>query len=561
MRWFGIALLALLLVAITGCDATPSPANDLLAGSTWEYRLNDGEWAPGELTVPANFRGAISARTTFSVTAAQLDEMACVQIDQLTNDRIRLMDVNYLLNGQMVVPPVMERGVFLDTIYGVRTDFLHVGDNELAFTISAGNGPEPKPFWTVEMNLLAMLPRHIDIRTGPIVSAFDENGVWITCRTNIPAEVTLEGNWGGDDFEIAATSSDDGLNHKLYVPREGDELAYFLTATSDGSTLALAADLMPADGADATFTPIALSADGTSFDPYRITLWSEGEPLRFVVTGDTQRNPEAWGAIANAVAAENPALVASVGDMNEHGQCDWRWDPELFTPGAAMFATTPFYPSIGNHEVNYNSHVGNRDADCVLLDDFFVMPANHMRRSWAQQLGPVLIVSFEGHRDFSPGTALHDWLKTTLAEAGEDVEYIFLVNHYPAWSTSGYMNLTADGGEPRWYVDAKQMQDVIVPLALEYGATAIVVGHDHFYQRSELPGGLTQVLTGTSGSGGGQQGHVPAGANPYAVVGKGGYHYCVFDVTDDGCVMTVKNIDGEVIDTRTWAPRDLAAAE
>jgi hypothetical protein len=108
-------------------------------------------------------------------------------------------------------------------------------------------------------------------------------------------------------------------------------------------------------------------------------------------------------------------------------------------------------------------------------------------------------------------------------------------------------------------VDARQAREVIVPLLKEHHATALVCGHDHFYQRSETADGFTQILTGTAGSASTPGAEVPAGANPHAVVGRGGPHYCLFEVTDDGCVMTVKTADGEVIDTRTFEPRETDA--
>jgi hypothetical protein len=505
---------------------------DLLAESVWEYRMNDGDWQEGPLILPAGFEGEISMRIRFDLTQETIDELACTQLEQLTNERLWQMDVNYFINGTQLLPSIFERGIFYSTIRGIDPGLLVEGENTLSFSIK-GSTPEAKPFWTINMELLAMLPKHLELRTGPIVSAFDDKGVWITCRTNIPARATMLAGWGDGVLEVAAESSDDGLNHKLYVPRDGDDLTYTLRTESGDHSV---------------------TSEGNA-----VSLWSEGKPLKFAFTGDTQKNPEAWGAIADAIAAEEVTLVASVGDMNEDGLFDWRWDPELFTPGAALFATTPFYPGVGNHEVNYNSHYGNRDAHCVILDDFFVMPENHVRHSWSQQVGPVLIVSLEGHRDFSPGTDLHAWLVETLEGAGDDVDYIFLLQHYPAWSSSGYTELNEDGSEPRWYVDARQAREVIVPLLKEHHATALVCGHDHFYQRSETADGFTQILTGTAGSASTPGAEVPAGANPHAVVGRGGPHYCLFEVTDDGCVMTVKTADGEVIDTRTFEPRETDA--
>ena len=90
----------------------------------------------------------------------------------------------------------------------------------------------------------------------------------------------------------------------------------------------------------------------------------------------------------------------------------------------------------------------------------------------------------------------------------------------------------------------------------KYNATALICGHDHFYQRSETPDGFTQVLTGTAGTASPYDLKLPAGNNPHAVIGRGGEHYCLFEITDDGCVMTVKRADGAVVDTRTWPPRE-----
>jgi hypothetical protein len=528
---------------------------DLLAGSVWEYRMNDGDWQEGPLMLPAGFEGEISMRIRFDLTQETIDELACTQLEQLTNERLWQMDVNYFLNGTQLLPSIFERGIFYSTIRGIDPGLLVEGENTLSFSIK-GSTPEAKPFWTINMELLAMLPKHLELRTGPIVSAFDEDGVWITCRTNIPAEVTLDGEWVDTDtaVKVVGESSDDGLNHKFYVPRNGDKLDYKLTAPwGDDVRVLLYAPYRPGSLSGST------TGNAFSRELFVVNLWSEGKPLKFVFTGDTQKNPDSWGAIADAVAAEEVTLVASVGDMNEDGLFDWRWDPELFTPGAALFATTPFYPGVGNHEVNYNSHFGNRDSHCVILDDFFVMPENHVRHSWSQQVGPVLIVSLEGHRDFSPGTDLHAWLVETLEGAGDDVDYIFLLQHYPAWSSGGYMHTAEDGSEPRWYVDAKQAREVIVPLLKEHDATALVVGHDHFYQRSETPDGFTQILTGTAGSASTPGAQVPAGNNPHAVIGRGGPHYCLFEVTDEGCVMTVKTADGEVIDTKTFQPRETDA--
>ncbi len=403
--------------------------------------------------------------------------------------------------------------------------------NELSFLLQVGNSTdEPMPFDVPPMTLSPRWAEELAFRTGPIISSFNQEGFWLSCRTNLPADVRVMVTWtdGSDEkTQELLDRSGDPLSQLFYIPRKGNRFEYRLVARCDD-------------------VEVTTPAETVSF-------WSKGDPIRFVIHGDTQRCPEAWGKISEAIVSETPAFVASIGDMNENGQADWGWDPEFFTPAAKMFATIPYYPGVGNHDVSYHSDIQNRGAASPLLTQFFVTPFGP-GYSWSQQFGNVLIVSIVGHQDFSVGSERYKWLEDMLRES--DADYIFLLTHYPAWTNTDYGRLNDDGGKPRWYIEREQAETVIVPLMKKYGATALICGHDHYYMRSETPDGFTQVMTGTAGTGSPYDVDIPAGNNPHAVLGKGGEHYCLFEITDDGCVMTVKRSNGDIVDTRTWPPRE-----
>ena len=525
-------LLALLLC---GCVPTVMPADlspqavaarDLLAGARWQYRIGNDKWQD-ELTLPASTQAWVSGRLRFDAPDDVIAEAICLE---LTRGFPPYVDVDTRLNGHRIMPSPLQIGYLIETYRNIDKSLLKSTGNELTFVLQAGNGTdEPQAFAAPEMTLVPRWADELAFRTGPIISASNDEGFWLSCRTNLPADVRVVVTWldGSKASEEFLDRSGDPLSQLFYVPREGNRFRYYVVARCDEAEVKLP-------------TTTAL-------------LWTPDEPLRFVIHGDTQRCPEEWGDVSKAIVGESPAFVASIGDLNELGQADWGWDPEFFAPAAEMFATIPYFPGVGNHDVSYHSDIQNRGAASPLLTVFFVTPEGP-GYSWAQQFDNVLMINIVGHQDFSVGSKRHEWLEGVLSSS--DADYIFLLNHYPAWTSAHYGRLNDDGSKPRWYIEREQSETVIVPLMKKYGATALICGHDHFYQRSETPDGFTQVLTGTAGTASPYDLALPAGNNPHAVLGRGGLHYCLFEVTDDGCTMTVKRPNGDVVDTRTWPPRE-----
>ena len=95
----------------------------------------------------------------------------------------------------------------------------------------------------------------------------------------------------------------------------------------------------------------------------------------------------------------------------------------------------------------------------------------------------------------------------------------------------------------------------IVPILVRHGVTAMLCGHDHGYERSELPGGLTAVVTGGAGAGTYPKHANAATQNPYSAAFSAKHHYSLIRVEGDTAVLTAVTPEGQVIDRRTWAAR------
>jgi len=349
-----------------------------------------------------------------------------------------------------------------------------------------------------------------------VLGAYNDGYFTVTCRTNIPADVTLR--TAGGAFETVS-SSPRGLLHRFNVPRPaGRLLRYRMEASRDGVTRK---------------TPW-----------YDVDLWTpeSGDNLRFVAMGDSRSLIEPWRQVAAAVLPVKPDLVVFVGDMVADGRNDWEWDEQFIGPSGDLLRTIPMYPVIGNHE---NS--------APVYNELFHSPTPDGRGlNWAQTIGDVLLIGVVGHESFAPDTDNYQWLEKALAES--DAKFIFVFTHYPPWSSGGNANVDEDGIP--YDKTRHQAQTVILPLLAKYGATAFIAGHDHFYERSEPPSGVTCVVTGGAGAPLYGRPENFQENNPHSAVFAQELHYCLLEVSGDTCTMQVVTPVGETIDTRTWQARD-----
>jgi hypothetical protein len=208
-------------------------------------------------------------------------------------------------------------------------------------------------------------------------------------------------------------------------------------------------------------------------------------PLRFAVLGDfgTTR-PESF-EVAALVRGLAPRFLLTLGDNNypdgeastidrNIGQHYHQFiHPYLGTygPGASE---NRFFPTLGNHDWN------TPGAQPYL--DYFELPGNERYYDFVR--GPLHFFALDsdphepdGHE---PDSVQAEWLRTRLAASSAPFKVVY--QHHAPFSSSATHGST---GPSQW------------PFA-EWGATIVLAGHDHLYERLSVSG-LTYVVNGLGG--------------------------------------------------------------
>lgn len=532
-------LLLALLPAASGCDAfLPAAGTNLLAGARWEYSADRGKtWDARPVVVPGGKAMAVYARTTFEVDDPS--PFATLEFTPGAPPRQRQL---YYLNGELLRAPM--RGMYYKTIPAIPPERLKSGTNELTAKIGIDNRPParypdmkmPPVVLRLKTRLAGLECKHLRIHSGPVLGAFGDDYFTVTCRTNMPVPVKLlvaeldpAGRPGAGSTPRQVVSPA-GLIHRFRVdkPTSVTEVEYRLEAGCGDSTI--------------------------STEAYRARLPSfaagggRDRTLRIVAMGDSRTNTAQWARVAAAVTRERPDLVVFSGDMVGRGRDDWRWEEHYFGPAREFFATIPHYPVIGNHEEKAPLY--------PLL--FYTPGADGLATNWSQQIGDVLLIGIEGRDDWSPYSENVQWLDGVLSAAR--ARFVFFFSHYPAWTTGKHGELDGDTGLPAEY-EVLASQYVIVPLLRKHKVTAMIVGHDHMYERSELPGGLTHIISGGAGAPLRGQSRQAEEQNPHSKVCRTRLHYCILEVKGDTCTMKAVGLDGKVFDTRTWKARQVDGSD
>ncbi len=423
------------------------------------------------------------------------------------------------LNGEAISQPI--EGMSYKTIPGIPASLLKKGSNELRGVWTQGIKTQKDEKTSkvsiiskkirsanVDVRLYGVKLSALDFQTGPILGYAGENMFTVTCRVNMPAEVVLEVN----DRQYVSKPA---LLHSFKVEGLTSDTQYEYSLKTRFS-----------------------SKDDfiASVGPYPVRTLAGGKQFVFTILGDSRSYPKDWARVAAAATTKKPAFSVFVGDMVSRGRRDHEWDEQYFGPAKDFFATIPYYAVIGNHE-----------QDCPLFTQIFPTPGG---KNWSQKIGSVLIIGIDGAMDWADGSDLNKWLENILANS--KAKFIFLANHYPAWTSGGHGKLK--DGHPRER-GVRFSQEVIMPLLEKYNATAMFAGHDHFYERSEPGKGVSMIITGGAGAPLYSKSTNAKKQNPYSKVFAKKHHYCILTVDGDICTMEVFTPDNEVIDTRTWTAR------
>lgn len=476
----------------------PGPLRKTLSLSKGDHVLaarvtsSGGEWHfTGRLTPPGP-RVGVQARCVFQ--AQNPKQFASLTLAASRPDRAEL-------NGQALPDTLGE--LIWDRRPGIPSELLKAGDNALTVTwglhrARAMLADEKSP----ELALHGIRPADARIVLGPVVT-LDNTGLGIRLVTDatVPASLRIDGR---------RIVSEAGLFHHWML-----------------------ADLEP--GTEYAYTVQA--GEGPSLRGTLRTPPAKGQPVTMALVGDPQSG-KAWRDVAAALVKARPDVLVILGDVVVDGLVVEQWREDFLAPGAEVLASVPTRVVPGNH-----------DRYSPLLEKLLGDGVPGVR--WTLRAGGAVLVGIDGGEDFRPDAPASRWLDKTLRQAGTNP--VFVLSHYPAYSSRNHGKLADDGRVLEW--TSRVARNRIVPMLSRHGARALFGGHDHGYERSELPGGLTAIVTGGGGAGTYPKRDDAAKQNPHSKAFAAKHHLSLLRIGPDGATLRVLTPDGKQIDTRTWSAR------
>ncbi len=209
------------------------------------------------------------------------------------------------------------------------------------------------------------------------------------------------------------------------------------------------------------------------------------ETTRMAVIGDYGDAGQAEADVAALVDSWGVDFVATVGDNNyPSGQA------ETIDQNIGQYYQSYIHPYVGNYgsggdENRFYPAIGNHDWDTGTIDpylDYFTLPGNE--RYYDLENGPLHLFVIDSNPNEPDGRSQDSiqagWLENQLAEASAPWRLVLM--HHTAYSSA-----------------LKRGGDVAMqwPYA-EWGADAVIAGHDHFYERL-LRNGIPYFINGLGG--------------------------------------------------------------
>jgi glucose/arabinose dehydrogenase len=267
--------------------------------------------------------------------------------------------------------------------------------------------------------------------------------------------------------------------------------------------------------------------------------------VRFAVIGDYGTATQAESDVAALVASWVPDLVLTVGDNNypagEASTIDaniGQYYHEFICPYTGVYgtgsATNRFFPALGNHDwaaTNAQPHI-----------DYFALPGNERYYDFVQ--GPVHFFVLDSDASEPDGNTQSStqgaWLQAALAASTSPWDIVLL--HHPPYSSGATHGSTP---ELQW------------PFQ-QWGADAVLAGHDHTYERIVL-NGFPYFVNGL----GGAPIYDFATAVPGSQVRYNTDHGAMLvDATDTNIHLRFVTRSGTIIDSyrlsKPWVPLDPA---
>lgn len=258
----------------------------------------------------------------------------------------------------------------------------------------------------------------------------------------------------------------------------------------------------------------------------------------FAVIGDYGTGNSDEAAVARLVGSWRPQFVVTTGDnyypdaggtdttrySNSVGRFYGRWLPDAF------------YPALGNHDYDaapaLDSYLGYFSPPRTQQGD-----SQGNRRYYEFARGPVRVFVLDSNPQEPDGTTAESrqgrWLRERLSESRETFDIV--VVHHPPYS-SGAKHGSAHG--MRW------------PFA-QWGADAVISGHDHIYERV-IQNGIVYFVNGLGGA---ERYDLATPVEGSALRYSGNFGAQKVSVSTQAMVFEFYAVDGTLIDRVEVAPR------
>jgi len=216
------------------------------------------------------------------------------------------------------------------------------------------------------------------------------------------------------------------------------------------------------------------------------------DPVKFAVVGDFGSGARTH-KVDKLIESWSPDFVITVGDNAyskdfENGQAQNAFEKDVVRPFGAFIQNGRFFPSLGNHD--YKAEGGGIVPERVQRYMDTLKPPRDgpgAGRYYEVGKGPVRLFALNSNGRHEPDGGIRfwdkqgDWLRARLAAATEPFKIVYF--HHTPYTTG-----TVDGptASMRW------------PFK-EWGATLVVCGHEHNYERFDRRG-LTYVVNGMGGA-------------------------------------------------------------
>jgi Icc-related predicted phosphoesterase len=218
-------------------------------------------------------------------------------------------------------------------------------------------------------------------------------------------------------------------------------------------------------------------------------------PFRFVAYGDTRfhdpndteaANPSVRRALVQAIADVNPAFICFTGDIvyNGYDPDDWKiWDTET---SVWRVKKIPIYPALGNHDLH-------GDLQVALGNYFQRFPELKGSRFYSVRVANVLMLVLDSSLDELTGPQ-GEWLAGKLDHVPADVEFLFIMDHHPPYTSSSDAKKLGGGhsSRPGEQALAKMLEE---RQARARYRIVFFSGHVHNYERHEH-GDITYFVSG-----------------------------------------------------------------